>query len=163
METMAFSFQALFGLLLMCVATVGAALQDARVPCTNGCHGVEILEPRSSANAQRAKVKYGPNTVPATTVHDGIGTYYLQTVPPCADCFITYAKAGLKYPDGSTANTNSGLWLHHVLVSNIEGSSQTCSLLGPPIFASGNERTAVDFTLVQAPLFSLLPIHILPW
>jgi hypothetical protein len=33
---------------------------------------------------------------------------------PCNDCMIVGMNAGLEYADGSEANTDTKLWLHHV-------------------------------------------------
>jgi hypothetical protein len=42
---------------------------------------------------------------------------------PCSDCMIVGMNAGLEYSDGSEANTDTKLWLHHV------SSSQFCLLV----------------------------------
>jgi hypothetical protein len=34
---------------------------------------------------------------------------------------IVGMNAGLEYPDGRDANTDTGLWLHHVRYSKFEG------------------------------------------
>ena len=36
---------------------------------------------------------------------------------PCSDCYIVGMNAGLEYTDGKDANTDTGLWLHHVCCS----------------------------------------------
>jgi hypothetical protein len=33
---------------------------------------------------------------------------------PCSNCMIIGMNAGLEYPDGNDANTDSMMWLHHV-------------------------------------------------
>jgi hypothetical protein len=33
---------------------------------------------------------------------------------PCTSCMILGMNAGLEYPDGGDANTNTKMWLHHV-------------------------------------------------
>jgi hypothetical protein len=40
-----------------------------------------------------------------------------NALKPCSDCTLKYAKAYLKYPDGSVANVNTGAWLHHLTMS----------------------------------------------
>jgi hypothetical protein len=80
---------------------------------------------------------------------------------PCDDkCTIVGMNAGLEYPDGTNANIDTGMWLHHmVLINSGPGRSDpTCDWLpiSPPhmiagafpktserLFASGNERTKV--------------------
>jgi hypothetical protein len=48
----------------------------------------------------------------------GEGMIWNQPTPtiskPCSDCMILGMNAGLEYTDGSDANTDTGLWLHHV-------------------------------------------------
>jgi hypothetical protein len=69
---------------------------------------------------------------------------------PCQDCFITFMQAGLEYPNGSYANANTSLWLHHNVLFNLNQTDTVCSNETSPQwqrwFASGNERTAVDFS-----------------
>jgi hypothetical protein len=66
---------------------------------------------------------------------------------PCSDCFVTYMHAGLEYPDGSYANADTGMWLHHLLVYNLNRTDTTCPKAPQRAFASGNERTVLDLTL----------------
>jgi hypothetical protein len=33
---------------------------------------------------------------------------------PCSNCMILGMNAGLEYPDGADANTDTLMWLHHV-------------------------------------------------
>jgi hypothetical protein len=33
---------------------------------------------------------------------------------PCEECTIVRMEAGLEYPNGTDANIDSGMWLHHV-------------------------------------------------
>jgi len=79
---------------------------------------------------------------------------------PCSDCMIVGMNAGLEYLDGSDANTDTKLWLHHMVLFNIGTGAwdATCTAFGLPhmivgslpasserIFSSGNERTTVFF------------------
>jgi hypothetical protein len=36
------------------------------------------------------------------------------TDKPCEECAITRLEAGLEYPNGTNANIDTGMWLHHV-------------------------------------------------
>lgn len=67
---------------------------------------------------------------------------------PCADCIVTGLVADLEFEDGSTANANEGMWLHHTLLASMGPEDETCDEgIGlARIWASGNERTAMDFT-----------------
>jgi hypothetical protein len=58
--------------------------------------------------------------------------------------------AGLEYPDGGNANADSGLWLHHTVLTNANKKDlRGCAKgknggWGERWFASGNERTVID-------------------
>lgn len=74
---------------------------------------------------------------------------------PCSNCYVTQFSPNLVYADGSVANMNTGVMLHHVVNLNVKKPDVTC----PPgfgglinqlgliaggnqrFFASGNERT----------------------
>lgn len=79
---------------------------------------------------------------------------------PCQNCMILGMNAGLEYPDGADANTNTKMWLHHMVMFNIgKGANDaTCTVFGAPhlivgslpmsserIFSSDNERTTTFF------------------
>ena len=38
---------------------------------------------------------------------------------PCNDCMILGMNAGLEYPEGADANTDTMMWLHHMVMFNI--------------------------------------------
>ena len=67
---------------------------------------------------------------------------------PCANCTITYIEAGLEYPNGSYANANTSMWLHHILLINLAHGDTVCGKnyygKGQRWFASGNERVPAD-------------------
>lgn len=52
------------------------------------------------------------------------------------------------YPNGTYANSNTGMWLHHVVLTNTGKTSATCGKEygGDRFFASGNERTPVSIS-----------------
>jgi hypothetical protein len=129
------------------------------------------------------KVRLGPFTVPdrdspATGTFAGIvpwlgipvgkGMIWNQPVTdiekPCIDCFITNMVPGLEYADGTTANTDTGMWLHHfVLLNQGPGRADPTCAANPfslphvavgtspadteRIWASGNERMPLPFNL----------------
>lgn len=69
---------------------------------------------------------------------------------PCSNCTITYLKAGLEYPNGSYANSNTSLWLHHIVLITYGQEDVVCGKnfygQGRRWFASGNERTPGDIS-----------------
>jgi hypothetical protein len=96
-------------------------------------------------------VRYGPYTIPAGTMDmpGSIDRVKLAVKRPCWDCFITGFKANLTYPDGSTANYNTGAMIHHVVQTSQWRGDPTCNgtvwgLAGERFFASGNERTPLE-------------------
>lgn len=68
----------------------------------------------------------------------------LNIETPCKDCYITAIQASLEYEDGTSANVDTGAWLHHMVLYNngLGKDDLVCdSLLAPQrIYASGNER-----------------------
>jgi hypothetical protein len=98
-------------------------------------------------NSKRVKIRYGPFTVPPISVDSGMKKWAVPvTQKPCTDCLITWIRAGLEYPNGTVANADTGLWLHHTTFSNTEATSIVCpqARLGDIFFASGNERTPIN-------------------
>lgn len=57
---------------------------------------------------------------------------------------ITFFQADLGFEDGSYANAASGMWLHHMVLMNLDEPNVVCPSQPDPIFASGNERTPAD-------------------
>jgi hypothetical protein len=100
------------------------------------------------------KVRYGPYKIPALGMIES--TFQFIIDKPCSECYITAMQADMEYPDGRTALTEEGAWLHHILLYNGIGwfggkKDLVCSNPSPNgivmsphrIFASGNERVAV--------------------
>ena len=109
------------------------------------------LEPKhfSDYNSKRVQIKYGPYDVPPNYIENGImSPVELDATPPCHDCLLTLMQANLIYPDGTTANRDTGMLLHHSNAFNPGREDLLgCMSLGELFFASGNERTTVDFSL----------------
>ncbi|KAK1074538.1 hypothetical protein LTR48_009309, partial [Friedmanniomyces endolithicus] len=55
-------------------------------------------------------------------------------------------QAQLEYANGTIADAETGMWMHHVVFLNRGRNDSVCDRRGQRFFASGNERTAVDFT-----------------
>ena len=97
--------------------------------------------------AMGVQIKYGPFLAYSATNNSGM-VDYLQTVPmPCKDCLVTFMQAGLEYPNGTYANTDTGMLLHHIVLFESGHSDTTCPELPSIMFASGNERTPIDMTV----------------
>jgi hypothetical protein len=60
---------------------------------------------------------------------------------PCSSCDIVGIVPNLVYPNGKTANYNTGVMLHHFVMFNGSARDLTCPSWPQRFFASGNERT----------------------
>lgn len=104
----------------------------------------------ASAHAATQVVNYGPFTLAANT-H---GAFYPFNVEkPCENCWITGISPNVVYADDSTANYDTGIMMHHMVMFNVSGQDLTCpdgvgggALNGERLFAAGNERTALDLS-----------------
>jgi hypothetical protein len=131
----------------------------------------EVLQRRTQTTGSKTiKIRYGPFKIPNASIKNMAGemgmlfNYPMDKVArPCeGKCTIVGMTAGLEYLDGKSANIDTGLWLHHMLLYNIgEGrSDSTCAdrdisvphvIVGTTaktserLFASGNERTPLIF------------------
>jgi hypothetical protein len=125
----------------------------------------------TSLGAQKVKVRYGPYSIPGKDqgmigkAMEGSGGMLWNSPDfivqkPCTNCVLTWAKAGLELADGTSVNTNKGLWMHHMVAINKgHRADATCgsNMMSLPhvdvgttaakserFFSSGNERTAFD-------------------
>ncbi|KAF2664969.1 hypothetical protein BT63DRAFT_443282 [Microthyrium microscopicum] len=127
--------------------------QFAETPASAANPNITKLEPQffKDLKSQRVRVKYGPHSVPSSKVIGGMATFLdRNAAKPCDDCLITYMHAGLEYPNGTVANSDTGMWLHHSVAINVGRKDTVCqaSELAPQrFFASGNERTPVDLSV----------------
>jgi hypothetical protein len=99
--------------------------------------------------SKRVMIKYPAVSVPPISEKDGMGGFFQRPTPlPCTQCVITWMNMGLEYTNGTVANSDTGMWLHHGVMVNINRTDSVCGprAYGQRFFASGNERTAVDFS-----------------
>lgn len=109
--------------------------------------------PENHASASTTTVQYGPYTIPgASGGEPGMLENQLElwTSKPCTGCYVTKMVPNLVYADGSNANVNTGAMLHHIVLASQWRSDPNCSgdwlgLAGERFFASGNERTTIEF------------------
>jgi hypothetical protein len=107
----------------------------------------------TAATTYTKTVRYGPYTIPAASgmeMGELENRLNLWVAKPCTNCFITSMRPNLVYPDGTRANVNTGPMLHHMVLASQFRSDATCSsnllgLVGERFFASGNERTVIQF------------------
>ena len=97
--------------------------------------------------SKRVILRYGPYKVPSSTESHGMKEFNDQAAQkPCEDCYIIALQAGLEYPNGTHANTNTGMWLHHAVLYDFGRQDIVCDTMPYRFFASGNERTRVDMS-----------------
>jgi Stress up-regulated Nod 19 len=66
---------------------------------------------------------------------------------PCSNCYVTGIQVDMVFADGRSANLDSGIMLHHLVLIQPGLPDTTCpastllGALGQRFFASGNERT----------------------
>ena len=107
-------------------------------------------EAETAGGVQETTVRYGPFVLPPAG-RGGDMDHANVVVPnlpkPCEDCFIVRAEPDLVYDDGTPANLDTGLMLHHAVLFNTGRPDTTCGTdtflggLGERFLASGNERT----------------------
>ncbi|KAK1063114.1 hypothetical protein LTR33_012353 [Friedmanniomyces endolithicus] len=96
--------------------------------------------------SQRVKIAYGSHVVQSKSSQNGMSNFQSPIPPPCTDCLVTFMQAQLEYTNGTIADAATGMWMHHVVFLNRGRNDSVCDRRGQRFFASGNERTAVDFT-----------------
>ncbi|KAF2402989.1 hypothetical protein EJ06DRAFT_554535 [Trichodelitschia bisporula] len=125
---------------------------------------------KSLPGAKRVKMRYGPYSVPnirarSVTGEQGSLWNYPDLTPekPCKECTVLRVVAGLEYPNGTNANFDTGVWLHHLNLMTVGPTRWDPTCLGDtdsfPNFAvnastyqserffySGNERTPAELT-----------------
>jgi hypothetical protein len=112
----------------------------------------DIRQDLPARSGTLVRADYGPFTIPAASgstlgqIHNAIDS---SAPAPCTNCYITDIIPNLVYtPGGATANLDTGVGMHHFVLSNAGSGKQdaTCPGTGPGILgerfmASGNERT----------------------
>jgi hypothetical protein len=120
-----------------------------------GVAGLTVAAPMAhaapAAKPEVTKVKVGPFVLapaPMGTVPNQ-NRVIPQIDTPCSDCFITSVVPHLVYADGSNADMDTGVMMHHLVIVEPGKTDVTCGrtqgigAAGRRIFASGNERTPI--------------------
>jgi hypothetical protein len=92
------------------------------------------------------KALYGPFTIPAAQSPSQPGQLHnvptSEPLPTCTNCRITDMVPDLVFADGTTANMQQGILLHHFVFFNPANQALACSnAMSEPFWGSGNERT----------------------
>lgn len=111
---------------------------------------IVAVSPAEAATVTKT-IRYGPFTVPGGTMEDPgeiNDQLRLGVRRPCTDCFITSFTPNLVYEDGTPARLDTGMMLHHAVLTNQFRRDATCGnswlgLAGERFFASGDERTSI--------------------
>ena len=89
---------------------------------------------------------------------------------PCSNCYVTGIQIDMVFADGRSANLDSGIMLHHLVLiqpglpDTTCGASTPLGILGQRFFASGNERTpgvlppGFGYHLASGPLLAVFDI-----
>jgi hypothetical protein len=135
-----------FALLALLVAMLAiAAPARATVNTTIGSYS----DPRGdlpSHSGTFVKSLSGPFTIPAATSPSQPGQLHnvpTNETPPCTNCRITDMVPELVFADGTAANMQQGVLLHHVVLFNQANRPLACpsASIGEPFWGAGNERT----------------------
>jgi hypothetical protein len=110
------------------------------------------MEPKNfkDKGAKRVKISYGPLVVPGSDdrrTHGMKSFSSMNATTPCYECLITGYAVDLEFEDGTTANANKGMWLHHIGLMNLDRTDAACEDYPERITVNGNERTPFDYTL----------------
>lgn len=113
---------------------------------------VDPIEPKffKDLGAQRVKITYGPFAIPGSNDPVTLGmvsTQMYNITMPCHDCLITGWSSDLQFLDGTSANANNKMWMHHTGLMNLNRTDQACEHWPERIAVNGNERSPFDFTL----------------
>jgi hypothetical protein len=95
-------------------------------PAGAAAQKVELTARTKTEGAKTIKMRYGPYKVPnmksKNLLNEGgsLWNFGDTEVPkPCDMCTILGMNAGLEYADGSNANIDTGMWLHHVWLTSL--------------------------------------------
>ena len=84
-----------------------------------GVAGLSFGGPTASAAApaEVTTIRVGPFLLPPAPLGERHVNHVIPSVEkPCEDCFITAIEPDLVYADGSRADMNSGVMLHHLVI-----------------------------------------------
>ncbi|MGQ0843941.1 MAG: hypothetical protein ACT4QF_07375 [Sporichthyaceae bacterium] len=141
------SLRVRFGAACAALAVVvgGAAIGGA-------AQAVDVVEAAPPATKPTVtKVRIGPFVLPpapAGAMH-GQNRFVPTIAKPCEDCYVTSVTPDLVMADGSRADMNDGVMLHHMVIFEPGKTDPTCGrsqgvgALGRRIFAAGDERTSI--------------------
>lgn len=117
-------------------------------------HSAPAAAPLPQPRGVAATVKYGPFSLGPARVDRNkqvspavSNTIRTRLETPCSNCYLTAMEPDLVYVNGSAANYDTGVMLHHAVLGDAAQNDLTCGRattigwMGRRFFASGNERS----------------------
>ena len=127
------------------------AAPDPAAPDPAAPQGGDSGPPTAEPDGARvATVRWGPFVLPPAGAGgdmDHTNVVVPEGPKPCSGCFMVGVEPDLVYADGTSANLDTGVMLHHAVFFQAGETDTTCGgdeafgRLGRRIYASGNERT----------------------
>lgn len=153
-------------LALPLVGVLAAGLSAVVVPSLSQAQPAQPGFQVENTSAQESNVSYGPISLPpAVGGSPARVNIFMPAVPmPCTNCYMTGAEVDMVFSDGRSANLDSGVMLHHLVVWNSGTDDATCGpdtpmgKLGERFFAAGNERTAGELPAGFGYLYGDAPV-----
>ena len=140
-------------ILVPVLATLSLAASLAQDEAASSSSTIRELDPKKflELGSKRVEVSYGTYAVTARSKDDGMSHFKTAIAPPCTECLITFMQAQLQYTNGTRADAETGMWLHHVVFHNRARNDTVCPSSKQRFFASGNERSPIDLTVSLRP------------
>lgn len=90
----------------------------------------------------RAQVEYGTFIISGMESGSGFERFSIASSMPCEDCWITKAEVQLISPDADVLDTEPGVLLDHVVLSNTGREDSTYG--GERFLVTGEENAIID-------------------
>jgi hypothetical protein len=112
---------------------------------------IRVTDKPADPAGKLVKMRYGPFKLPPNSVVSALPEFAggPKISKPCEECYIGAFQGGLEYEDGSEANVDTGMYLHHFVLVNNNKPDWLCGLRIGSLFRSqyvynsGNERPPV--------------------
>jgi hypothetical protein len=112
---------------------------------------IKLTDAPNDPAGKLVKLRYGPLTIPPNSMFSVLPEYAggVKIHKPCEECYLGAFQGGLEYEDGSEANVDTGMYLHHFVLVNNNKPDWLCGLRVGAMFRpqyvynSGNERPPV--------------------
>jgi hypothetical protein len=117
---------------------------------------IKLTDAPGDARGKLVKIRYGPYVLRPNSMYPSGPLDYSQSpkvYKPCDECFLGAFQGGMEYADGSDANVDTGVYLHHFVVINNGKPDWLCPAMTFPngktrfrpqyVYNSGNERPPV--------------------